>query len=380
MMKTLLRRLRWVPLGLLAYYIAARIVRQFYKFPMPAFLANFIDNPLRRHAQPPDDIPRRMGVKPGMTVLEVGPGNGRYTVAFARAVGPEGRVVALDIEPKMVQRTAARAAAEVITNLEAVVGDVYALQFPDATFDAVVMITVAGELPDLPRAFAEFQRVLKPGGTIAFGEILVDPDFPLPTRLANRALEAGFTLKRYQAGMWQYTLVMEKGADPTAPRQGLAWFDALPRPILRLFRRPPQIAYRLGLGPQLGRMVLLLTTTGRKSGLPRVTPLQYEAIEGTYYVASMRGRHADWVRNIEANPCVNVQVRDQQITGEASVITAPAAIADFISYRLAQHPRMLGMIMRMDGLSTQPTRAELETYASGRALIAIRPVATSQKA
>ncbi|HUS79158.1 MAG TPA: nitroreductase/quinone reductase family protein [Patescibacteria group bacterium] len=39
----------------------------------------------------------------------------------------------------------------------------------------------------------------------------------------------------------------------------------------------------------MGRMVLLLTTTGHKTGLPRVTHLQYEEVDGAYYVGSMRG-------------------------------------------------------------------------------------------
>jgi len=55
------------------------------------------------------------------------------------------------------------------------------------------------------------------------------------------------------------------------------------------FRAPPSglmiFLYRAGLGPVIGRVVLLLTTTGRRSGLPRVTPLQYEQIDGAIYVA-----------------------------------------------------------------------------------------------
>lgn len=48
------------------------------------------------------------------------------------------------------------------------------------------------------------------------------------------------------------------------------------RAFYRLAKWPPQILCALGLGPLIGRLILLLTTTGRKSGRPRVTPLQYE--------------------------------------------------------------------------------------------------------
>src|SRR4030042_5237048 len=98
---------------------------------MPEFLANLSDNPLRRKIQPPSEMPIRHGIEPGMTVLEVGPGNGRYTVEIARRVGNTGKVITVDIEPKMIERVTQRAQAERITNLEARKANVYALPFDD---------------------------------------------------------------------------------------------------------------------------------------------------------------------------------------------------------------------------------------------------------
>ncbi len=63
-----------------------------------------------------------------------------------------------------------------------------------------------------------------------------------------------------------------------------------------------RVLYAIGLGRLIGGIILLLTTTGRKSGLKRVTPLQYEKIGGDYYVGAARGVKADWVRNILAFP------------------------------------------------------------------------------
>ena len=71
-------------------------------------------------------------------------------------------------------------------------------------------------------------------------------------------------------------------------------------------------------------MVALLTTTGRNSGLPRTTPLQYELIDGVYTLAAMRGTHADWVRNAQANPRVTLRIKDQEIEGTATVSTDAA--------------------------------------------------------
>src|SRR3990170_5516470 len=207
-----------LPLAVLVLYTLVRIVRYFHKFPMPEFLANAIDNPLRRRIQPPHEMPRRHGVEPGMTVLEVGPGNGRYTVEAARAVGPAGKVIAVDIEPKMIERVSRRAHEEGVTNLEAKTASVYDLPFPDATFDAVSMIAVISEIPNPERALSEFYRVLKPTGTLAFSELITDPDYPLARTLIRRAGTARFRLRRRLGNFLAYTLVFQKAQENAAYR------------------------------------------------------------------------------------------------------------------------------------------------------------------
>ena len=137
------------------------------------------------------------------------------------------------------------------------------------------------------------------------------------------------------------------------------------RLLLRLYGR--------GLGRLLGRLILLLTTTGRKSGKPHVTPLQYEEIDGVLYIGAARGQQADWFRNIVANPHVSVQVKSRRFRGVAEPITDPARIADFLVLRLQRHPKMVGAILRIAGLPSKPTRAQLEEYASHRAMAVIRP-------
>jgi len=135
----------------------------------------------------------------------------------------------------------------------------------------------------------------------------------------------------------------------------------------------PITAYRIGLGPLIGRVVLLLTTTGRKSGLARVTPLQFELIDGVYHIGAVFGTKTDWVRNIQADPQVKVRVKNQEFKGTAVVFTDPEELADFIEYRLEKRPRLIGMIMRMDGFSSNPTRADLVDYCRSLALVRITP-------
>ncbi len=93
-----------LPILVTLLHTIVRVVRHFYKFPMPQFLADVIDNPVRRKIQPPGRTALRHGIEPGMVVLEVGPGSGTYTIAAAQRVGENGRVTTIDIEPQIVER------------------------------------------------------------------------------------------------------------------------------------------------------------------------------------------------------------------------------------------------------------------------------------
>ena len=129
--------------------------------------------------------------------------------------------------------------------------------------------------------------------------------------------------------------------------------------------------YKRGFGPT--HVVMLLTTIGRKSGLPRVTPLQYEEMDGDYYIASARGTYADWFKNIVVNPNVHVQVRDREFDAVAEPVTDPLRIADFIELRLRRHPIMIRLIMHLfDGLPLRFTRVDLEKFCKEKAMVVLR--------
>jgi len=143
--------------------------------------------------------------------------------------------------------------------------------------------------------------------------------------------------------------------------------------IWKILKYPPQFFYAIGLGPIYGRLVLLLTTTGRKSGLARVTPLQYEEIDGKIVIGSARGTKADWYRNILMDPIVTVRVKSREFNGLAEPVEDPEKVADFLEYRLRKHPRMIGFIMRRDGFPPNPTRRDIVAYSANRALVIITP-------
>lgn len=135
-----------------------------------------------------------------------------------------------------------------------------------------------------------------------------------------------------------------------------------------------RVLYAIGLGPLVGKIILLLTTTGRKSGMKRVTPLQFEKIGEDYYLGAARGLKADWVRNIQSNPQVEVRVGAKQFVGIAEVVTDPAKFADFLEVRLERHPRMMGLMMeKAHGLPKRPSREQLVALAKEEALVIVRP-------
>ena len=136
-----------------------------------------------------------------------------------------------------------------------------------------------------------------------------------------------------------------------------------------------RLLYKIGLGPLIGRIILLLTTTGRKSGMKRVTPLQYELIGSDYYLGAARGTKADWVRNIQSNSQVDIRVGGKQFQGVAEVVTESSRFADFLEVRLERHPRMIGLIMeKAHGLPRHPSREQLEKLAEKEALVIVHPV------
>lgn len=202
-----------LPLTFLIYHTLVRIIRHFYKFPIPEFLVNLIDNPLRHKIQAPQRTAAWHGIEPGNTVLEIGPGSGTYTIAAARLIGREGKLVTIDIEPKVISRLRERIHAEGLTNIDARTADVFDLPFEDNTFDIAYMIAVIGEIPTPERALAEFQRVLKPGGTLAFSELFIDPDYPLPSTLERLAGGNGFRRVGKLGDFFCYTLRFEKVPD-----------------------------------------------------------------------------------------------------------------------------------------------------------------------
>ena len=141
----------------------------------PWWLGYFLASPLRRLVYNPATILRPF-VSEGMTVVEPGPGMGFFTLELARLVGRPGRVVAVDVQPKMLVELRRRAGkAGLLDRIDARLspGNGMGLDDLKGQVDFVLAFAVVHELPSIERFFSEVSAVLKPGRRL----LLAEPHF-----------------------------------------------------------------------------------------------------------------------------------------------------------------------------------------------------------
>jgi len=183
-----------------------------------------------------------LDLQPGEAVLDVGSGPGLLAAEMGELVGSEGTVQGIEPSESMLAIAARREPAAGSAPLEFQPGDAGALQFADASFDAVVATQVYEYVEDMPSALAEAHRVLRPGGRLlvldtdwdsivwrcddaermrrvlaAWDEHLADPY--LPRRLTGLLEDAGFTLTERAA-----VPILNAGYDPNTLSAGLIGF------------------------------------------------------------------------------------------------------------------------------------------------------------
>lgn len=120
----------------------------------------------------------RLGLRAGEAVLDVCCGSGGSALPAAEAVGPAGKVVAVDLADKLVSLGEAKARARGLENIEFRTADMLALGYPDASFDVVVCVFGIFFVPDMVAATKELWRMLRPGGRLAlttWGPDLFEP-------------------------------------------------------------------------------------------------------------------------------------------------------------------------------------------------------------
>ena len=180
-----------------------------------AYIAS-LEDPKRDEYQKPDEVMKALALKPGEVVADIGAGSGYFTLRFARAVGDNGLVYAVDISPDMIRHVNRRVRDAKIRNVVSVLAEPDDPLLPDGSVDRFVIVDTWHHVEDQAKYLGLMKRMLKPGGQVVHidfqkRELPIGP--PLAMKIAREDLVkqmegAGFELAAEHTFLpYQYFLV-----------------------------------------------------------------------------------------------------------------------------------------------------------------------------
>ena len=193
--------------------------------------ASWLIRPERDQEENASESFDNLGLKPGMTVVDLGCGNGFWTLPMAKKVGETGRVLAVDIQREMLQKLKARGRQQDLNNIEPILGKVNDPRLPIGEVDLVLMVDVYHEFSHPKSMLWSIRRSLKPEGVIALLEYRgEDPSVPIKPRHKMSKLQI---MKEYRAN--RLKLVREYN---TLPWQHLMFFARDDSPLAEVDPMP----------------------------------------------------------------------------------------------------------------------------------------------
>jgi SAM-dependent methyltransferase len=220
-------KLVWVLVGLQAAVRPALLTAQAthpvsgrkYAHVMGAAGADWLVRPERELEENPDLAVSLLGIKPGMTVADVGAGVGYYSIKFAAKVGPSGKVLATDLQPEMLRLMRLRLEREGVTNIEPILGSETESKLPGASIDMAVLVDVYHEFSEPRKMLASLRRALKPDGRLILLEFRKeDPKVPIREEhkmsvavVKQELMADGFELDKLVKDLpWQHIFFFKK--------------------------------------------------------------------------------------------------------------------------------------------------------------------------
>ena len=151
--------------------------------------AGWLDRPEREREEEPARLMAALKLKPGDVVADIGAGSGYFTFRLAEAVGPRGKVMAVDIQPEMLAIIRKRMAERKVANVVPVLGAITDPKLAPNSVDLILMVDVYHEFSHPWEMTNSMIKALKPGGRLVFVEYRME-DPTVPIKLVHKMTEA----------------------------------------------------------------------------------------------------------------------------------------------------------------------------------------------
>lgn len=152
----------------------------------PASQAGRLDNPMRLLWLPPAEVVGALALQPCATVADVGAGTGYFSLPLSRAVGPEGKVYAIDGQAEMLARIDRKLTSADLSNVELIHAEAEQTGLPPSSCDLFFLANLWHEIEDRDAVLLEARQVLKRGGRIAILDWRTDVEPVAGPPLAHR--------------------------------------------------------------------------------------------------------------------------------------------------------------------------------------------------
>ncbi len=191
--------------------LAWRLVSNRKSLPCPSWLGWMVemDNPFTETNRA-SVILSLLGLQPGMKVLDAGCGPGRLSIPAAQAIGPQGELTAMDLQPGMLARVQEKAQAAGRSNIRFMQAGLGEGKLEKEVYDRAMLVTVLGEIPEQEAALKEIYAALKPGGILSITEVIFDPHFQGRESVRRMAGKVGFREIGFFGKRLAYTMHFEK--------------------------------------------------------------------------------------------------------------------------------------------------------------------------
>jgi ubiquinone/menaquinone biosynthesis C-methylase UbiE len=152
--------------------------------------------------QPPEQVMDAIGIKPGMTVAEIGAGRGRYVVQIAVRVGEGGKVYAEDIDAGSLRHLEQRCSRWGLSQVKTILGEVNDPKLPKGELDVIFIISSYHHFDDPVALLSKARSALKTDGILAIGEWLPrdggGSEYSTPEKMEEQMQAAGYRLLRVE--------------------------------------------------------------------------------------------------------------------------------------------------------------------------------------